>query len=116
MFNPRGINRLLERHGRSFTLLLGTEGGTYDPITGTLTGGVTSSETFTGYMYNSATSISNDTNTVIATRACFISAGSITVIPTDKDNISDGTIISSISSVETISSSGGAICYMCHLE
>jgi hypothetical protein len=109
--NAYNLLRLVQRHGSTLTLHKVSE-GTYDPATGSLTGGSTTDYEVTGYMYDAITGV--DTNEVVrGTKKVVIPALGLSVEPDDGDTISGLGDKLHIIRVTTYYSSGLAVLYEC---
>jgi len=109
--NAYNLLRLVQRHGSTLTLHKVSE-GTYDPATGSLTGGSTTDYEITGYMYNAVLSVDND-NVQRGTKKIIIPALGLSVVPDDGDSVSGLGDKVHIVSVITHYSAGLAVLYEC---
>jgi len=109
--NAYNLLRLVQRHGSTLTLHKVSE-GTYDPATGSLTGGSTTDYEVTGYMYDAILSI-NESEIQRGTKKVVIPALGLSVVPDDGDSISGLGDKVHIVSVITYYSAGLAILYEC---
>lgn len=109
--NAYNLLRLVQRHGSTLTLHKVSE-GTYDPATGSLTGGSTTDYEVTGYMYDAILDI-NESEIQRGTKKVVIPALGLTVVPDDGDAISGLGDKVHIVSVITYYSAGLAILYEC---
>ena len=115
----RGYNllQMVNEFGEPLTLRKRTSGGTYDPITGTLTGVATTDYSFEGYFYNYDQGIIANLDEIRrGTRKCVIPALGLTVEPDDEDQILGSGDTVSIISVVTIFSNGAKICFLCDVR
>jgi len=109
--NAYNLLRLVQRHGSTLTLHKVSE-GTYDPATGSLTGGSTTDYEVTGYMYDAILNI-NESEIQRGTKKVVIPALGLAVVPDDSDAISGLGDKVHIVSVITYYSAGLAILYEC---
>lgn len=109
--NAYNLLRLVQRHGSTLTLHKVSE-GTYDPATGSLTGGSTTDYEVTGYMYDAILNI-NESEIQRGTKKVVIPALGLTVVPDDGDSISGLGDKVHIVSVVTYYSAGLAVLYEC---
>ena len=109
--NAYNLLRLVQRHGSTLTLHKVSE-GTYDPATGSLTGGSTTDYEVTGYMYDAILNI-NESEIQRGTKKVVIPALGLSVVPDDGDSISGLGDTVHIVSVITYYSAGLAILYEC---
>jgi hypothetical protein len=109
--NAYNLLRLVQRHGSTLTLHKVSE-GTYDPATGSLTGGSTTDYEVTGYMYDAILNI-NESEIQRGTKKVIIPALGLTVVPDDGDSISGLGDKVHIVSVATYYSAGLAVLYEC---
>lgn len=109
--NAYNLLRLVQRHGSTLTLHKVSE-GTYDPATGSLTGGSTTDYEVTGYMYDAILSI-NESEIQRGTKKVVIPALGLSVVPDDGDSISGLGDKVHIVSVSTYYSAGLAVLYEC---
>ncbi len=109
--NAYNLLRLVQRHGSTLTLHKVSE-GTYDPATGSLTGGSTTDYEVTGYMYDAILNI-NESEIQRGTKKVVIPALGLTVVPDDGDSISGLGDKVHIVSVITYYSAGLAVLYEC---
>lgn len=109
--NAYNLLRLVQRHGSTLTLHKVSE-GTYDPATGSLTGGSTTDYEVTGYMYDAILNI-NESEIQRGTKKVVIPALGLSVVPDDGDSISGLGDKVHIVSVITYYSAGLAILYEC---
>ena len=109
--NAYNLLRLVQRHGSTLTLHKVSE-GTYDPATGSLTGGSTTDYEVTGYMYDAILNI-NESEIQRGTKKVVIPALGLSVVPDDGDSIYGLGDKVHIVSVITYYSAGLAILYEC---
>jgi hypothetical protein len=112
-FRSFDLYNLLRDFGQDITLRKVTTDGTYNPSTGSVSSSATTDYTVTGYFYNYDNM--NIDQVVRGKRKCLISALD-GVEPDTQDIIIGSGDKVSISSVTTIFSNGGAVCYICHVE
>lgn len=112
--NAYNLLRLVQRHGSTLTLHKVAE-GTYDPATGSLSGGSTTDYEITGYMYDALVGIDTD-DIRRGTKRVIIPALGLTVVPDDGDTISGLGDKVHINRVTTHYSSGLAILYTCEVS
>lgn len=112
--NAYNLLRLVQRHGSTLTLHKVAE-GTYDPATGSLTGGSTTDYEITGYMYDALIGIDTD-DISRGTKRVIIPALGLTVVPDDGDTISGLGDKVHINRVATHYSSGLAVLYTCEVS
>jgi hypothetical protein len=113
--NAYNLLRLVQRHGSTLTLHKVAE-GTYDPATGSLTGGSTTEYEITGYMYDAIEGTLDENNIRRATKKVIIPALGLTVVPDDGDYISGLGDKVHIVGVTTHYSSGLAVLYTCEVR
>jgi len=115
--NAYNLLRLVQRHGSTLTLHKVAE-GTYDPSTGSLTGGSTTKYEVTGYMYDAILGIDlTDTNEIRrGVKRVIIPALGLTVTPDDGDYITGLGDRVHITRVTTHFSSGLAVLYTCEVQ
>lgn len=113
--NAYNLLRLVQRHGSTLTLHKVSE-GTYDPATGSLTGGSTTDYEITGYMYDSILGLDSGDNTTRGSRTVVIPALGLPVSPDDGDYISGLGDKVHILRVTTFYSSGLAVLYKCEVQ
>ena len=111
--NAYNLLRLVQRHGSTLTLHKVAE-GTYDPSTGSLTGGSTTKYEVTGYMYNAIIGIDTD-EIRRGSKKVIIPALGLTVEPDDGDYITGLGDRVHITRVTTHFSSGLAVLYTCEV-
>jgi len=111
--NAYNLLRLVQRHGSTLTLHKVAD-GTYDPATGSLSGGSTTDYEVTGYMYDALVSVSID-NISRGVKTVIIPALGLTVVPDDGDKISGLGDTVHITGVTTFFSNGLAILYRCEV-
>jgi len=109
------LDRLIRDHGKPLGLVIGNEGGTYDPVTGSTSSLVLTTETFRGYIYQSDKGLENSSNTVTSRKRCLMLGGATTTVPTEKHEITYLTDSSEIMVVESIWSGGSVVFYLIHL-
>ena len=113
--NAYNLLRLVQRHGSTLTLHKVSE-GTYNPATGSLTGGSEVEYEVTGYMYDAILGL-NDTDDIRrGTKRVVIPALGLTVVPDDGDTISGLGEKVHINRVTTHFSSGLAVLYTCEVS
>lgn len=112
--NAYNLLRLVQRHGSTLTLHKVAE-GTYDPATGSLSGGSTTEYEITGYMYDALIGIDTD-NVARGTKKLVIPALGLTVEPDDGDYVSGLGDKVHILRVTTHYSSGLAVLYTCEVS
>lgn len=112
--NAYNLLRLVQRHGSTLTLHKIAE-GTYNPATGSLSGGSTTDYEITGYMYDALVGIDTD-EIRRGTKRVIIPALGLTVVPDDGDTISGLGDKVHINRVTTHYSSGLAILYTCEVS
>lgn len=112
-FRSFDLYNLLRDFGQPVTLRKVTSDGSYNPSTGSVSSSATTDYTVTGYFYNY--DMVNVDQVVRGKRKCLISALD-GVEPDTQDIILGNGDTVSIASVTTIFSSGGAVCYICHVE
>jgi hypothetical protein len=111
----QNLLRLVQRHGSTLTLHKVTE-GTYDPSTGSLTGGSTTDYEITGYMYDAILGQDAEDSIRRGTKKVVIPALGLTVDPDDGDSISGLGDKVYITRVTTHFSAGLAILYTCEVS
>lgn len=111
----QNLLRLVQRHGSTLTLHKVAE-GTYDPATGSLSGGSDTEYEITGYMYDAILGQDTEDNISRGTKKVVIPALGLTVEPDDGDYISGLGDKVYISRVTTHYSSGLAILYTCEVS
>lgn len=104
---------LIKDFGKEVTLHKVTS-GSYDPATGTVSGGSTTDYTVTAYFYNFQEGI-NDNEIRRGTRRCVISALGLSIAPDDGDSISGLGDKVHITRVTTHYSNGYAVMYTCEV-
>lgn len=112
--NAYNLLRLVQRHGSTLTLHKVSE-GTYDPATGSLTGGSTTDYEVTGYMYDAVVGIGTD-NVARGVKKVVIPALGLIVEPDDGDSVSGLGDKVHIVRVTTYYSSGLAVLYECEVQ
>jgi len=105
---------LIKDFGKEVTLHKQTSSGSYDPATGTITGGATTDYTVTAYFYNFQEGINNN-EIRRGTRRCVISALGLSIAPDDGDSISGFGDKVHITRVTTHYSNGYAVMYTCEV-
>jgi hypothetical protein len=112
--NAYNLLRLVQRHGSTLTLHKVSE-GTYDPATGSLTGGSTTDYEVTGYMYDAVTGIATD-EIVRGVKKLVIPALGLSVEPDDGDTVSGLGDKVHIDRVTIYYSAGLAVLYECEVR
>lgn len=119
MFNPRGLNRMLARHGQEITLRKNVQ-GTYDPITGTITTTPTD-YTVLAYFYDFSEDAFSGDNIQVGDRKCVIKQtltnGNNTPMPDADDYLIDtnGNTLKVVTP-SVIQSANKAMCYLVHVR
>ena len=106
---------MIKDFGKEVTLHKQTTTGTYNPATGTLSGGTTTDYTAFAYFYNFEVGIQGETDLRRGTRRCVISALGLAVAPDDGDTISGFGDTVHIVRVTTHYSNGLAVMYTCEV-
>lgn len=119
VFNPRGLNRMLERHGKDITLTVPTGTGTYDPNTGEYSSG-NLHYTVRGYFYSfSDDAIDGDTiqsgDSKIVLKSTQTNGAAIPK-PDSGSKISYSSDTWSVVGAETIWSGSSVLCYILHVR
>jgi hypothetical protein len=112
-FRSFDLYNLLRDFGETVTLRKMTTAGSYNPVTGSVSGSATTDYSVTGYFYNYE--LMNVDQVRRGMRKCLISALD-NVEPYDQDIILGNGDAVTITSVTTIFSAGTAICYICNVE
>lgn len=111
----RNLQRLVDRHGEDVTLTYKTL-GTYDPATGGLSGGSTTTSTVKAYFSNYNLTDMNATNLVMGDRQVVMgntdTSGTALTEPEVGDEITGRGDKVSIVSAQKIFSGGTVICYI----
>lgn len=114
-FRSQDLKFLVDRHGQNVTLTYKTL-GTYDPSTGGLTGGSSTTSTVKCYFYNYSLQDIDGMNIVLGDRRAVLplidTSGTTLTEPEVGDEISGEGDRVSIVSVAQILSAGNPICYM----
>ena len=111
----QNLLRLVQRHGSTLTLHKVAE-GTYDPATGSLSGGSDTEYEISGYMYDAILGISDVDNITRGTKVVAIPALGLSVEPDDGDYISGLGDKVHINRVTTYYSAGLAVLYTCEVS
>lgn len=85
-FRSYDLFQLAQDFGQTLTLRKSTSQGTYNPATGTLSGGTTTDYEITGYFFSYSEGLATD-NVTRSTRRCLIPALGLAVEPDDEDEI-----------------------------
>jgi hypothetical protein len=109
------LDRLIKDFGKPLGLVIGNEGGAYDPSTGSTASTDTTTEAFRGYIYNSDKGLENSDNTVHSHKSCLMLGGATATVPTSKHEISYLTGSSEITMVESIWAEDSVVFYLIHL-
>ena len=124
-FRSFDLYNLVRDFGEEVTLRKKTTAGTYDTVTGTLSGASTDDYTVTAYFYNYDNGIIANIDEIRrGTRKCVISAlgmplagvGLPPIEPDDEDQILGNGDTVNIISVTTIFSNGSKLCYLCDVR
>lgn len=119
VFNPRGLNRMLKRHGKNLTLTIPNGVGSYNPHTGEYSS-VNSSYIVSGYFYSfSDDAIDGDTIQSGDSRVVLKSTqtnGDATPKPDSNSKISYSSDTWSVVGVDTIWSGPNVMCYLLHVR
>jgi hypothetical protein len=109
------LDRLIKDFGRTLGLVIGNEGGAYDPATGSTATVAPTTESFRGYIYNSNKGLENTSNTVHSKKSCLMLGGATSTVPTDKHEISYSGGSSEVMMVESIWADDSVVFYLIHL-
>ena len=115
-FRAYDLLKLVQDHGEELTLRKKTTAGTYNPATGSVSGGATTDYVFDGYFFNFSVGLPIGDEIRRGTRRCIVPALGLTVEPDDEDQIIGQGDTVNIVAVRTIFSSGSAICYICEVS
>lgn len=110
---PTNLAKLTNRHGKTLTLTKQTTAGTYDPASGTFSGGADTEYTIKGYFYTSKVGTLGEV--AYGSRMVAIS-GSVPFTPTQGDYLAGSGDDVRIGSVRSISSGDNVIVYLCEVE
>ena len=119
MFNPRGLNRMLEQHGQQITLKKNAQ-GSYDPATGTITTTATD-YTVLGYFYDFSENMFDGDSVQVGDRKCVLKEtlvnGNTTPAPDADDYLvdADGSTMKVVRPMP-IRSGGSSVCYLVHVR
>jgi hypothetical protein len=113
--NAYNLLRLVQRHGSTLTLHKVAD-GTYDPATGSLSGGSVTDYEITGYMYDAIEGPAIDGEVRRGVKKIAVPALGLLVEPDDGDQISGLGPKVHIVRVTTHYSSGLAILYICEVQ
>lgn len=113
-FRAFDLLNLVRDFGEPLTFRQVTTDGTYDPVTGTVAGVVTTDTIFTGYLYDY---VSKSASEVLrGSRKCVIPSLGFAPEPQPDDLILGSGDTVKISRVVTLFSAGTSICYICDVE
>ena len=115
-FRAYDLLKLVQDHGEELTLRKKTTAGTYDPATGTVSGGATTDYAFEGYFFNFSVGLPIGDEIRRGTRRCVVPALGLAVEPDDEDQIIGQGDTVNVVSVNTIFSAGVKICYICEVS
>jgi hypothetical protein len=115
-FRAYDLLKLVQDHGEELTLRKKTTAGTYDPATGSVSGGATTDYTFDGYFFNFSVGLPIGDEIRRGSRRCVVPALGLSAVPDDEDQILGQGDAVSIVSVKTIFSGGTAVCYICEVS
>ena len=118
-FRSYDLLRMLEDFGRNLTLIYVSE-GSYDPATGSLSGGSTSNSTVKGYFYNYRLDEVDGSNVVLGDRRLLLptvdTSGNTITEPEIGDQVTvTGDNVVSIS-IAKIFSDTRVMCYLCQVR
>lgn len=120
MFRKREVERLLNSHGQNATLTYGATEATYNPATGKMEGGTTSSKTVLCYFFNYSLDEMNGNQITLGDRKVLVStvdtSGDPIPEPKSTDTFNGVGDKVSISRVEKIYSKDQVMCYICHVS
>lgn len=111
----QNLLRLVQRHGSTLTLHKVSE-GTYDPATGTVSGGSETEYEITGYMYEAIVGQDAESIIIRGAKKVVIPALGLSVEPYTGDAISGLGDKVHVIRVTTFYSNGLAILYTCEVE
>lgn len=118
-FRSYDLLMLLEDYGRDLTLIYVSE-GSYNPATGSLSGGSTSTSTVKGYFYNYRLDEVDGSSIVLGDRRLLLAAsdtsGVALVEPEVGDEVTGSGDKVSIVSVAKIFSDTRVMCYLCQVR
>lgn len=106
----RDVEKLIDRFGYDIVLKRTNDGGSYDPATGTVTAGETTTATVRGVFINYNERDVDGTSVLMDDRKLLLQARGLTMVPETGDTLDDEV---QIISVRTIKAGSTVIAYTC---
>lgn len=115
-FRSHDLFKLAEDFGQTLTLRKVSNQGTYDPTTGTLSGGSTQDYSIVGYFFNYDAGLLGVNDVRRSRRRCIIPALGLAVEPDDEDQIIGNGDTVDIVQVSIMFSAGTKLGYICEVS